>query len=174
MQPLAIQRQSFLLICQHAKKNIPTKKIKKKKKTWLSGQNKDRWWEEDFKKKKTRRQSPPHSLMLSKKKRLNLKKDFKWVAAGKRLETPYLKLFIKLGDNHEPRVGIALSARSFPKAVGRNRARRITSAAFEALYSSLPQNTNILALPKAGVIAVKSGDLLLDLEAVLKNAKIIT
>ncbi len=111
--------------------------------------------------------------MLSKDKRLNLKKDFKWVAAGKRLETPYLKLFIKLGDNQEPKVGIAVSSKTFKKAVERNKARRLTSAAFEALYSNLPQRINILALPKAGVINVKSGDLVLDLEAILKDAKII-
>lgn len=111
--------------------------------------------------------------MLSKDKRLNLKKDFKWVAAGKRFETPYLKLFIKLGDNTEARVGIAVSGKTFKKATERNKARRLTSAAFEALYSSLPERVNILALPKAGVVRVKSGDVLLDMEAILKDAKII-
>lgn len=111
--------------------------------------------------------------MLPKSQRLNLKKDFKWAAAGKKLETKHLKLFVKLGDNEMPRVGIAVSGKYFKKAVERNRARRLTSAAFETLYSSLPQRINILALPKAGVTKVKSGDLLLDLEAVLKDAKII-
>lgn len=111
--------------------------------------------------------------MLSKDKRLNLKKDFKWVAAGKRLETKYLKLFVKLGDNELPRVGIAISGKSFKKAVDRNRARRLTSAAFETLYTSLLPRINILALPKAGVIEVKSDLVLLDLEAILKNEKII-
>lgn len=111
--------------------------------------------------------------MLPRSQRLNLKKDFKWVAAGKRLEIKYLKLFVKLGDNQLPRIGIAISGKSFKKAVERNRARRLTSAALEALYSSLPQRINILALPKAGILKVKSGDLLLELEAVLKNEKII-
>lgn len=111
--------------------------------------------------------------MLPKPQRLNLKKDFKWVAAGKKLETKYLKLFIKAGDNQRPKVGIAGSGKTFPKAVDRNRARRITSAAFEAIHPSLPRDINILVLPKAGVIKVKSTDLLLDLEATLKNEKII-
>lgn len=111
--------------------------------------------------------------MLPKDKRLNLKKDFKWVAAGKRLETKYLKLFVKLGDNQLPRIGIAVSGKSFTKAVERNRARRITSAAFESLYSSLPERINILALPKAGVVRVKSGDLLLDLEEGLKKIRLV-
>lgn len=112
--------------------------------------------------------------MLPRSQRLNLKKDFKWAAAGKKLETKYLKLFVKLGDNQLPRIGIAISGKSFKKAVERNRARRLTSAALEALYSSLPQRINILALPKAGILAVKSGDLLLELEAVLRNEKIIS
>ncbi|MDO8576966.1 MAG: ribonuclease P protein component [Candidatus Daviesbacteria bacterium] len=111
--------------------------------------------------------------MLPKSQRLNLKKDFKWVAAGKKLETKYLKLFVKVGDNKLPRVGIAVSSKSFKKAVERNRARRLTSAAFEALYSSLSERLNILALPKVGVINVKSGDVLLDMEEGLKKGKIL-
>ncbi|MCR4305559.1 MAG: ribonuclease P protein component, partial [Candidatus Daviesbacteria bacterium] len=93
--------------------------------------------------------------MLSKDRRLNLKTDFKWVASGKKLETKYLKLFIKPGDNEIPRIGIAISGKTFKKAVERNRARRLTSSAFETLFPSLPKGINILVLPKAGVIAVK-------------------
>lgn len=111
--------------------------------------------------------------MLPKSQRLNLKEDFKWVASGKKLETKYLKLFVKLGDNEMPRVGIAVSGKSFKKAVERNRARRLTSAAFEALYSKLPNAINIVALPKAGVIKVKSGDIILDLEEGLKREGIL-
>lgn len=111
--------------------------------------------------------------MLSKEKRLNLRKDFKWAATGKRLETKYLKLFVKFGDNQMPRVGIATSGKFFKKAVERNRARRLTSAAFEMLYQNLPPNINILVLPKIGMTGVKSGDVLLDLEEGLKREKII-
>lgn len=111
--------------------------------------------------------------MLPKHIRLNLKKDFKWVAAGKKLETKYLKLFIKTGDNLIPRIGIAPSSKSFNKATQRSRARRLTSKAFETLYGRLPMSINIVALPKTGVINVKSSDVLLDLETILKNEKII-
>lgn len=111
--------------------------------------------------------------MLPKLKRLNLKTDFKWVAAGKKLETKYLKVFVKLGDNETPRIGIAVSSKTFPKATDRNRARRVTSAALEPLYQNLPSNINIIALPKIGVINVKSGDILLDLEEGLKKEKIL-
>ncbi|MBI2338150.1 ribonuclease P protein component [Candidatus Daviesbacteria bacterium] len=111
--------------------------------------------------------------MLSKDKRLNLKTDFKWAAGGKKLETKYLKLFVKVGDNEFPRVGIAVSSKVFKKATERNKARRVVSAAFESLYSSLPSTINIVALPKAGATNVKSGDILLDLEEGLKEARII-
>lgn len=111
--------------------------------------------------------------MLPKLKRLNLKKDFKWIASGKRLETKYLKLFIRESDNQMPRVGIATSGKFFKKAVERNHAKRLTSAAFEALYQNLPANINILVLPKSGIINVKSSDVLLDLEEGLKREGIL-
>lgn len=111
--------------------------------------------------------------MLPKSQRLNLETDFKQVAAGKSLETRYLKLFIKQGDNQMPKVGIAVSSKYFKKATERNRARRLVSAAFEALYKNLPISINIVALPKAGVTKVKSSDVFLDLEAVLKKAGLI-
>ncbi|MBI2020431.1 ribonuclease P protein component [Candidatus Daviesbacteria bacterium] len=111
--------------------------------------------------------------MLPKPQRLNLKKDFKWVSAGKRIDTKYMKLFIKMGDNLSARVGIAVSAQIFKKATQRNRARRITSTVFESLYAKLPSNINIVALPKDRVLEVKSGDILLDLEDTLKHEKIV-
>ncbi len=111
--------------------------------------------------------------MLSKGKRLNLKKDFKRVAAGKKLETTYLKLFVKTGENELPRVGIAVSAKVFKKATERNKVKRLVSEAFEALYARFPAAINIVALPKAGAVRVKSGDVLLDLEEGLKKAKVL-
>ena len=111
--------------------------------------------------------------MLPKDKRLNLKKDFKRVASGRKIESKYLKLFLNEGDNTAPRIGIAISSKSFPKANMRNRARRLVSAAFQALYSQLPTNILIVALPKQGVIEVKSGDILSDLQEKLTNEKII-
>ncbi|OGE17674.1 ribonuclease P protein component [Candidatus Daviesbacteria bacterium RIFCSPHIGHO2_12_FULL_37_11] len=111
--------------------------------------------------------------MLPKEKRLNLKKDFKRVASGKKLETSYLKLFLMFRDNETPRVGITTSSSVFKKSSDRNRARRLTSAAFESVYSTLPAGINIVALPKQGILGVKSGDVLLDLEQKLKYEKVI-
>lgn len=89
------------------------------------------------------------------------------------MESRYLKVFIREGENTEPKLGIAVSSKTFSKASERNRARRLTSAAFEILYTNLPKGINILVLPKAGISEVKSQDVLSDLESLLKNEKII-
>ncbi len=111
--------------------------------------------------------------MLSKPKRLNLKKDFKFVASGKRLNTKLLTLFVRVGDNKWPRVGIALSAKHFKKASERNRAKRLVSFAFESIYVELPVNINIVALPKSSILIVKSKDVVLDLKEALKAQGLI-
>lgn len=112
--------------------------------------------------------------MLPRNKRLNLAKDFKRAASGKKLETAYLKLFLKEDPGNAGfKLGIAASAKIFSKAVARNKAKRLVSAAFEALFSRLPDNINIVALPKAGAVKVKSDDIRLDLEAGLKKEGII-
>lgn len=95
------------------------------------------------------------------------------MAGGKKLETKYLKLFLKQGENQIAKVGIAVSSKYFKKATERNRARRLASAAFENLYLNLPNSINIVALPKVSINEVQSQDVLSDLEAVLKKEKII-
>lgn len=112
--------------------------------------------------------------MLPKPLRLNLKTDFKWVASGKRLDSKFAKIFIKTGDNTFPKIGIAVSSKTFKKATQRNRARRLISQAFQTIYDKLPADINIVALPKQGIVEVKSADVSLGLEQTLKNAKIIT
>lgn len=111
--------------------------------------------------------------MLPKSQRLNLKKDFKWVASGKKIESKYLKLFIKTGDNTNPRIGVAISSSLFKKATQRNRAKRLISQAFRSNINNLPSTINIVALPKVAILSVKSQDVLSDLEERLKSEKII-
>lgn len=105
--------------------------------------------------------------MLSKDKRLNLKIDFKWVASGKKIESRFLTLFIKHGDNKYPKIGIATSGKYFKKAHQRNRARRLVAQAFHNTYYLLPNTINIVALPKAPILKVKSQDVQLDLAKAL-------
>lgn len=112
--------------------------------------------------------------MLPKFQRLNLKKDFQWVAeTDLKLNTKYLKLFIKYGGNVFPRIGIAVSGKTFKKAHERNRAKRLVAEAFQSTAYRLPPTANIVALPKVSILGVKSGTVLLDLEQVLKYEKII-
>lgn len=105
--------------------------------------------------------------MLSKNKRLNLSTDFEWIKSGTVIQTPHFKLFSKFGDNQLARVGVAIVSKQFPKAVQRNRAKRIIFSAFEKIYETLPQNLNIIALPNKGIDKVKSEDLILEIKKAL-------
>lgn len=106
--------------------------------------------------------------MLPKFCRLNLKTDFKRVVSGKSIEGKYLKLFIKESSEISgTKVGIALSSKNFKRAHERNRAKRLTSKAFEQIFPSLPQNLEIIALPKPAIINVKSDEVTADLKAVI-------
>ena len=107
--------------------------------------------------------------MLPKFQRLNLKKDFKWVASGRKIDTKFATLFLKTGDNNTARVGIAVSATRFKRATQRNRARRLLSQAFQSTYHLLPPTINIVALPKQGVLEVKLFEVLKDLEKALRK-----
>lgn len=111
--------------------------------------------------------------MLPKHQRLNLKKDFKWVRAGKLINTTYATVYIRLGDNTSPKVGIATSSKVFKKANQRNKARRVLSQALQVLYPKLNSSINIVALPKTSIFDVKSGDVLLDLEGAFLKVGIL-
>ena len=112
--------------------------------------------------------------MLPKSSRLNLKKDFKWAVSGKLIDTKFVKLYLRIGENISPKVGITSSSKIFKKATDRNRARRLVSAALESIYPQLPTSICIVALPKAPILGVKSGDVLMDLTERLKDGKIIS
>lgn len=87
--------------------------------------------------------------MLAKSQRLNLKKSFKWVAAGKKIETPLFKIFFRNGENRFPLVGIANSKNQFRKANKRNRARRVVSQAIQDIYPNLKEDLNLVIMPKS-------------------------
>ncbi len=110
--------------------------------------------------------------MLPKNKRLNLNKDFRWVASGKKIENNLVKLFLKVSppsdvEFQQPKIGISLSKNTFKKAVDRNRARRLVSKALENLYNELPSGLNIVAMPKEGVLKVSSDELTKSIHEIL-------
>lgn len=90
--------------------------------------------------------------MLPKSKRLNLKKDFKWVAQGKRLETVNFKLFFRYGENTQPKVAVATSSQLFKKATQRNKAKRTAFKALQEVYPALQRGTNLVIMPKSAVL----------------------
>ncbi len=104
--------------------------------------------------------------MLPKSDRLNLKKDFKWVVSGKRIETPLFTLFAKEGENDHCLVGIALSSKNFKKAHERNRARRLLSVALKQVYPQLRNNLNLVIMPKVAILLSPSEKTLATLENV--------
>lgn len=106
--------------------------------------------------------------MLPKSQRLNLKADFKRVAAGKKLTSPYLTLFVKPGSQ-SLKIGIAASTKNFKKAYQRNRARRLIASAFQPIYADLSQDLEIIALPKQAITSVKSNTVAEDLKKLLKE-----
>jgi len=94
------------------------------------------------------------------------------VAAGKKIETPLFKLFIRSGENKLPLVGIANSKNQFRKAHERNRARRLVSQALQEIYPTLKEDLNLVIMPKSillekSVDDVKKG--LVDVKAIYKN-----
>lgn len=110
--------------------------------------------------------------MLAKDQRLNLKYSFKWVMAGHRAETSLYKMFWRFGDNIQPLISITASTKIFTKAVDRNRARRLTSAAIQPFYPQLLANLNLVIMPKHPLLFSSSSEIAKELEDSIKKAKI--
>lgn len=100
-----------------------------------------------------------YNSMLPKKNRLNLKFQFKEIITGKKLSGRFGNVYLKSGENSEPKIGVALTTKTFKKAHERNRAKRVISAIFEKLLTKLPNNINILVVPNHDVLEVKSEEL---------------
>lgn len=109
--------------------------------------------------------------MLPKTQRLNLKKDFKWVAQGQKKESVHFKLFFRLGENLTPLVGIAISSKSFPKAHDRSRAKRRIAQAARLIYQNLPRGLNLVIMPKASALDQDINELTYELEEALRIKK---
>lgn len=84
--------------------------------------------------------------------RLRKPGEFKFVlTGGRRLQEPPLTAAIKPNDARSPRLGFAVSARSVPRAVDRNRIKRQARESFRRSRALLPAlDIVILARPGAG------------------------
>lgn len=112
--------------------------------------------------------------MLPKSKRLNLRHDFKSIAAGKKIETPNFKFFYLFRaetTNINPLVGISLSKKHFKEAHDRNKARRFSSRVIEKLYNSLPSSLNLVIMPKTPILDQSEQSLIKEVSDVVLNIK---
>lgn len=76
------------------------------------------------------------------------------LSGGRRLHEPPLTAVIKPNEAQKPRLGFAVSARSAPRAVDRNRIKRQARESFRLVQALLPAlDIVILARPGAGKIA---------------------
>jgi ribonuclease P protein component len=98
--------------------------------------------------------------MLPKSKRLNLRKDYRFVTSGKKFNLSWGTVFLKEIKEEGVFVGIALSKSQFKTAVERNRAKRLVSAAIEQVISGLRSNIKLVIIPRAPVLTKKPEDLL--------------
>lgn len=105
--------------------------------------------------------------MLPKLNRLNLKFQFKEIITGKKVSSKFGNIYLKYGENQEPKVGVALTTKVFKKAHERNQAKRVVLAAFEKILPELPANINILVVPNFRVLKVKSEELLKEYENII-------
>ena len=86
--------------------------------------------------------------MLPKKSRLNLRFEFKRVAAGKTYRTTHLKLFYIYEEHPLPLVGISIPRKLYPKAHQRNAVKRLISSALQKLYNSLRKDLSLVIMPQ--------------------------
>lgn len=63
-------------------------------------------------------------------------------------------------------VGIALSAKYFRKSTGRHQVKRLASQAIKGLYSDLPNNLNLVIMPKSTMLGQSIGQLTKELKDV--------
>lgn len=81
------------------------------------------------------------------------------MVTGQKLASKFGNLYIKYGENSQPKIGIALTTKIFKAAHKRNHVKRVVATAFEKLLPQLANNINILVVPNRRVLEVKSEEL---------------
>lgn len=107
--------------------------------------------------------------MLPKKLRLDLGQEFDKVVVGQKLENDLVKIFFIWDEDGQIKVGIAPPRQVFKRAVDRNRAKRLVATALQVLYSQLKKGLRVVVIPKDGVLRLKSSQLTLRIEQLLKK-----
>ncbi len=107
--------------------------------------------------------------MLPKSQRLNLKYNFKWVVQGQKIESKNFKIYFRFGTNKNPLVGVAVTKKIFPKSVFRNKAKRVVYSAMGEIYPNLPNEINLVIMPKAKVLEMSQKEAKEELKSVKFN-----
>lgn len=110
--------------------------------------------------------------MLSKSQRLNLSKNFRWVASGKSFTSQNFKLFYRLGENSHPLIGVSIVSAQFKKANLRNQAKRLCFDAAREVYDQLHKNLNLVIMPKAQVLELTPSELSKEFQNAISSLKI--
>lgn len=107
--------------------------------------------------------------MLPKSKRLNLKRNFNWVISGKKVETTLFKLFYRIGENTKPLVGVTIPKHVIKKAQDRNNIKRFIYRAVSQFYTDLPNNLNLVIIPKGDISKKQIDQLIGELNVIKIN-----
>lgn len=107
--------------------------------------------------------------MLAKHQRLNLRKNFQWVASGTKKTFSAGKIFYREGKNEEPLIGVAVSSKVFRSAPERNQAKRVVFSAVQLFYKEIPLSLNIVVLPNNSVLTMNADDLKKELYQVIPH-----
>ncbi|MBI2593978.1 ribonuclease P protein component [Candidatus Daviesbacteria bacterium] len=110
--------------------------------------------------------------MLPKSQRLNLKTNFRWVASGQSYTSKNFKLFYRLGENNEPKIGVSIATSEFKKATARNKAKRICFDMAKKYYQQLHKGINLVIMPKAQVMDLNETELDKEFKYAFSNLKI--
>lgn len=107
--------------------------------------------------------------MLDKSHKLNLKDNFRWVASGKSKTSLHFKIFYRLGQNTEPKVGVSIVTAQFKEAVLRNRAKRLMFRVARDSLSLLPKDVNLVIMPRAQILETEFEVLLKEFKNAVSN-----
>ena len=85
---------------------------------------------------------------------------------------PYTVVYIMKSRNQSIRLGIT-TGKKIGKAVCRNRARRVITAAFRECFSDISGNYDIIIVARPKILTVKSNCVTQSLQKLFKNAGIL-
>jgi ribonuclease P protein component len=99
------------------------------------------------------------SLAFPPRARLRQPREFEAVLKqGRRVQEKFLTLVVLPLAAGEARLGLAISARAVPRAVGRNRIKRLARESFRATRASLPA-VDLVLQARSGAAGASSAEL---------------